>query len=1255
MQGKVEKGMILRLRRHTMPLFVHEFSIHCTLFQCVLWALLGAASTAPMHLHAQQQTAPDAVPPYRQSKLSVDQRVQDLLDRMSLVEKAHQLDMVPIPPGLLTPPAGTAGANPQPGQPSWTTLGIGGILLDAAPANGIQDWVTKHSRLGIPPLAVGAASFANAEMHGAPALTNLCATWNVELAKQAGSIFATRQRALGINSVIFPLFSFTADLPSTLVDQRFGENAWLIGQMGRAYVQGLQGEPANAAHSVMAFPAYFATGTASGPGAKSLQVGERELRMDLLKPFEPVLREGNAMGVVMGSSAIDGVPMATNAGLLKDILRNEWNFHGVVLAAPGSIRGLLETQHIGATPNDTICLALNSGTEMQWNDYEDEALANIIGDCVKFGVVSPETLNYAVGDVLRAKFRMGLFDDPNSSSEPTSNTVPGAYDVSFETAVQSLTLLRNENHLLPLSHASRHIVVIEPPSEGGDAKRINTAPPADTLAEEIQKLLPDAQVMPDDGRDTDSTVSHVKNADVVLIVLRDAATAPAGAKSGKAFQSQSEQGTFLKAILAANENTVIIYESKFQRTLPWAAKHIPAILEAWSPGQSGERAIAAVLVGTSNPAGRLPTALSAAEDAEVEPQEKLHDKDARDHTSEELFPLGYGLSYTTFRYSDLVVHAPEPNSKDDLMVTVVVTNAGKLEGDEVAQLYLHHDVSSVITLDKALEGFQRIHLQPGESRTLTFPLKQRQLAVWNAKRQWNVEPGPYTVFAGGSSSAQLSATFTIGQPAWVSSLPTEEDRWIPAPTLEIKGAPVAEFAEAYQLALRVMEYNLHQGMLEAGQGYGTWTRDSSINSWNAASLLIPEIAKRTLWHEVDFTPDGPLIGGQYWDKVIWILAALHYVQVTGDQPFLKSAYDVSLRTLAAMRSTEYDARTGLFRGPAVYGDGEAAYPAPPFNDEHGDNVFDYSQAADMEVLSTNSVYYGAYRAAAVMGRKLGAAPQETDDLDKKAANLRDAIQHILWMPNLDRFAYLRDGEGRIDSTQEALGEAFAILLGVGSEQQSNAIVRHASATRWGIACTWPPYPRYRDPTNQNFGRHNGTIWPFINAFWATAAASVGESSVFAKEFLDATQLALRSGDFREMYHPYTGEPYGGVQAGLLWDSVRHQTWSATGYVRMVHEVLFGMHFEDGGIRLQPTIPASLGLRSITLQGVHYRQAVLNITITGAGRRILQCKLDGAAQPEAFIPATLAGKHDVEVVLSSIQPAPSRSSIAKTPVGKSVIH
>ena len=1170
---------------------------------------------------------------------------------MSLVEKAHQLDMVPIPPGLLDPPTGTAVANPKPGQPSWTKPGIGGIVLDAAPDNAIQDWVTKHSRLGIPPLAVGAGGFANAEMHGAPGLTNLGATWNMELAKQAGSIVATRQRALGINSVIFPLFGFTADLPSTQAGQRVGGNAWLIGQMGRAYVQGLQGEPANAAHSVMVFPAYFATGTASELGARSVQVGERELRMDLLKAYEPVLREGNAMGVVIGSSAIDGVPMAANAGLLKDILRNEWNFQGVVLAVPGSVRGLLETQHIGATPNDTICLALNSGTEMQWNDYEDEPLANIIGDCVRFGAVLPETLNYAVGDVLRAKFRMGLFDEPDSSSEPTPSGVSGASDVSFETAVQSLTLLRNENHLLPLSHRARHIVVIEP-TEGDDAKSINPALPADTLAGEIQKLLPDTQVLQDDGRDTDSTVSRVKNVDAVLVVLRDAPSALPGANSGKAFQAQGERDTFLKAILAANENTVIVYESKFQRTLPWAAKHVPAILEAWSPGQSGERAIAAVLVGTSNPAGRLPAALSVAGDSEEEPQEKLHEKDAH---AEELFPLGYGLSYTTFRYSDLVVHAPERNSKDDGIVTVVVTNTGKLEGDEVAQLYLHHDVSSVITFYKTLEGFQRIHLQAGESRTLTFPLKQRELAVWNAKRQWNVEPGPYTIFAGGSSRAQLSATFTIGQLAGVSSLPTEEDRWIPAPALEIKGAPVADFAEAYQLALRVMEYNLHQGLLEAGQGYGTWTRDSSINSWNAASLLIPEVARRTLWHEVDFTPDGPFIGGQYWDKVIWILAALHYVQVTGDQPFLKSAYDVSLRTLAAMRSTEYDARTGLFRGPGVYADGEAAYRDPPFNDKNGDNVFDYPQAADMEVLSTNSVYYGAYRAAAVMGRKLGAAPQETADLDRKAANLRDAIQHILWMPNLDRFAYLRERDGRIDSTQEALGEAFAILLGVGSNQQSNAIVRHASATPWGIACTWPPYPRYRDPTNQNFGRHNGTIWPFINAFWATAAASVGESSVFAQEFLDETKLALRSGDFREMYHPYTGEPYGGLQAGFLWDSVRHQTWSATGYVRMVHEVLFGMHFEDAGIRLQPTIPASLGLHSITLQGVHYRQAVLNITITWTGRRILQCKLDGVAQPEAFIPATLVGKHNVEVVLSSIQPASRRSSIPKAPVSKSIIH
>jgi hypothetical protein len=194
-----------------------------------------------------------------------------------------------------------------------------------------------------------------------------------------------------------------------------------------------------------------------------------------------------------------------------------------------------------------------------------------------------------------------------------------------------------------------------------------------------------------------------------------------------------------------------------------------------------------------------------------------------------------------------------------------------------------------------------------------------------------------------------------------------------------------------------------------------------------------------------------------------------------------------------------------------------------------------------------------------------------------------------------------------------------------------------------VACTWQPYNRYLDPTDKVFGRHNGTIWPFINAFWATAAASVGESSTFAKEFVSATNLSLRSEDFREIYHPYTGAPYGGVQADRTWDSVRHQTWSATGYLRMVYQGLFGMRFEDAGLRLQPLVPASLGVRSITLLGLKYRHAELNLTVTGVGNRILRCSLDGVLQTTALVPSTLTGKHDVEITLADTLPTHGRAA------------
>lgn len=494
----------------------------------------------------------------------------------------------------------------------------------------------------------------------------------------------------------------------------------------------------------------------------------------------------------------------------------------------------------------------------------------------------------------------------------------------------------------------------------------------------------------------------------------------------------------------------------------------------------------------------------------------------------------------------------------------------------------------------------------------------------------------------------VSATMASGQqfdpPSVTHSTPpgaTRErssDHWVVAPLLETTGTPASDFSAAYQLALRVLDFNLRGGLLEAGEGYGTWTRDTAINSWNAASLLMPDVAERSLWHETEITPTGVQVSGQYWDKVIWIIAAKNHAYVTGDLQFSKRAYETAINTLEAMRGEEFDSSRGLFRGPAVYGDGVAAYPDPPFDDLRGDNVRDYAESGQLEVLSTNCVYYGAYLSAEALGRMSGAPQDEVASLEKAADSLRENIQRELWIPPAHRFAYFLDAQDHQDQTQEGLGQAFAILLGVANQEQTKEILRYAEETPWGIACTWPPYARYKDESHASFGRHNGTIWPFINAFWATAAAEAGSEKIFAKELQSVATLALRSGDFREIYHPYSGKPYGGVQTQKTWDSVRHQSWSASGYLRMIYAGLFGMNFEEDGILFRPMIPASLGIRSMQLRGLTYRMQTVDISVRGTGDRIATVKIDGIAQQGAFLPSSLTGPHTVEIVLAKVKTA-----------------
>lgn len=382
----------------------------------------------------------------------------------------------------------------------------------------------------------------------------------------------------------------------------------------------------------------------------------------------------------------------------------------------------------------------------------------------------------------------------------------------------------------------------------------------------------------------------------------------------------------------------------------------------------------------------------------------------------------------------------------------------------------------------------------------------------------------------------------------------------------------------------------------AGSRYDTpWTRDASINTWNAGALLIPDVAKNTMLSVLTQEDGACRVGGQYWDAIIWVVGAYHYYLCTGDEDFFPLMVSASENSLAYFEETEFDPEKGLFRGPACYGDGVAAYPDRYVTGESGIRAFpryfqekcaSKGEGIPCFTLSTNCLYAESYRLAYVMTGK--------EEYLQKHNALKTRINEVFWNEEKGRYDYLVDPWGR-EVVQEALGESFAILFGIADETQKKRIVENCVRTPNGIPCIDVRYERY---TPYGIGRHCGTVWPFAQAFLADAAAAI-RPELFSEELEVSTKNALRAGQFAEIFHPETGEPYGGVQeaGGPIsddWHSVPHQTWSATGYLRMLLKDLAGLHFEEKGIRITPVrIP---GVSRLSLKGLHYRDAVLDISI-----------------------------------------------------------
>ncbi len=504
--------------------------------------------------------------------------------------------------------------------------------------------------------------------------------------------------------------------------------------------------------------------------------------------------------------------------------------------------------------------------------------------------------------------------------------------------------------------------------------------------------------------------------------------------------------------------------------------------------------------------------------------------------------------------------------------------------------------------------------------------------------------------------ALVSDLHAAGDSAHPSAPGVAVNRKVPIPTLTFEDSRLdATLGQTYRAALDnllitntlpadLKKYNrtgLLTGdppmLIRAGGDYqDPWTRDASVNSWNAASLLCPEAAQNTLWAVCERQPNGRLIvqrDNQWWDKLIWVTAAWNHYATTGDRTFLGAALEATEESLMEMLQTRFDPEYGLFQGPSHLADGIAGYPAP-FDDPKGASSFilDYAGADKMMTLSANAIAYHALRCAAKMAVALNKHPASTSEWNRKADALKAAINRHFWLAEKGSYAYLLQGtgaqRGELADFQEATGISLVILFGIADSGRASRMVANTKTTEFGIPLVEPEIPRY---SAAQPSRHGRVIWPMAQGYWAAAAARVGQVSLFQRETEALAGMVKGSGwHFWEIYHPATGKPEGGWQCGAHWNSCADQTWSATAYLRMIHYGLFGMTFEPEGIRFAPALPVAWG--RVALTSLSYRGQQLEIRLSGRGTRIKQFRLDGKLTKSPFLPAALTGKHEVAITL-----------------------
>jgi beta-glucosidase len=751
--------------------------------------------------------------PYRNPRLSVDQRVADLLSRMTLEEKVAQTQTLWVTNQykLLADEKG----NFSPDQPTRELLKLGlgqfgapslgasdtekktppyfgkGPRATAIFTNAIQRYVIENSRLGIP------VTFHEEALHGlvSPGATSfpqaiaLGGTWNVELVREVYSTAALEARKRGAHHVLAPVVDLARDPRWGRMEETYGEDPYLVSRMGVAAVRGFQGDGPNIdnRHVIATLKHFGAHGQPeSGTNVGPANFSERLLRETFFYPFEVAVKEAQVMSVMPSYNEIDGLPSHANKWLLQKVLREEWGFDGLIVSDYFGINELITRHFVAATPAVAAKRALEVGVDME---LPHNQVNNTLVQQIRDGLVSEATLDKAVARILKAKFLLGLFEQPYvdpDEAERVSETNESRA-LALRAAREAITLLKNQNNLLPLDRGKiRSIAVIGPNAaqvhlgeysgrpthkisilqgikdKVGNQIKVNYAEGCRiTTSEEPSWHKDDVSLSnpADDDARIAEAVKAAQASDVALVVVGDnvETTREAWAENHLGDRDSLDllgrQNDLVKAIVETGKPTIVFLIGGRALSINYIAQHVPAIFEGWYLGQETGHAVADVLFGDYNPAGKLPVTIPR--NAGQLPYFYYHKPTARRgylfSEKDPLFAFGHGLSYTTFKYANLRVSPEKTGPQGRATATVEVTNTGQRAGDEIVQMYIRDEVGSVTRPVKELKGFARIHLKPGETKNVEFAITPDKLSFLDEDMNRVVEPGTFTIMVGPSS------------------------------------------------------------------------------------------------------------------------------------------------------------------------------------------------------------------------------------------------------------------------------------------------------------------------------------------------------------------------------------------------------------------------------------------------------------------------------------------------------------------------